>query len=51
MRIAEWGDLEFEGGLNLGTSLSKYKPELVVGNNENTYILSREPIDWGKGYR
>lgn len=39
-RIRDWADLEFEGGAQLGKNIGRFRPELIVGNNEFTYCVS-----------
>jgi len=42
--INSWKELEFAGGANLSSSLATYAPELVVGNNEKTYAVSKNQL-------
>lgn len=45
-RIEDWRELEFRSGVNLLEKIINYSPELIVGNNEYTYIVSKQPIKW-----
>ncbi len=41
MRIANYRDLEFEGGCHLDEYLSKFSPALVFGCNDYAYVVRR----------
>ena len=43
-RIADWEEVEFEGCAQIAKNIQRYKPEIVIGNNDWTYIVSREQL-------
>lgn len=40
-RIANWAELEFDGGAQLAKSIRRFRPEMIVGNNKFTYCVSK----------